>query len=50
MELDQKQFQELSKKFVVSKTLDPNPAVTQIRVVLFDRESGRLGSLTIPAK
>jgi VWFA-related protein len=50
MELDQKQYQELSKKFVVSKTLDPNPAVSQIRVVLFDRESGRLGSLTMPVK
>jgi VWFA-related protein len=50
MELDQKQYQELSKKFVVSKTLEPNPAVSQVRVVLFDRESGRLGSLTIPVK
>ncbi len=50
MELDQKQYQELSKKFVVSKTLEPNPAVSRIRVVLFDRESGRLGSLTIPVK
>ena len=50
MELDQKQFQELSRKFVVTKTLEPNSAVSQIRVVLFDRESGRLGSLTIPVK
>lgn len=50
MELDQKQFEELSKRFVVSKTLEPNPAITQIKVVLFDRESGRLGSLTLPVK
>jgi VWFA-related protein len=50
MELDQKQYLELSRKFVVSKTLEPNPAVAQIKVVLFDRESGRLGSLTMPVK
>jgi hypothetical protein len=50
MDLDQKQYQELSKTFVVTKTFDPNPEVTQIRMVVFDRESGRLGSLTIPVK
>ena len=50
MNLNQGQFEELSKKFVVSKTLDPNPAVAQIRVVLFDRSSGRLGSLTLPIR
>jgi hypothetical protein len=50
MDLDRKQFKELSKKFVVSKTLDPSPAVTRIRVVLFDRSSGRLGSLTLPVR
>jgi VWFA-related protein len=53
MDLDPKQYQELSKMFVVSKTLEPNPAVTQpvaqIRVVVLDRASGRLGSLTLPA-
>lgn len=50
MDLDQKQFQELSKTFVISKTLEPNPAVAQIRLIVFDRSSGRLGSLTLPVK
>jgi VWFA-related protein len=50
MDLDQKQYLELTRSFVVSKTLDPNPALAQIRVVLFDRGSGRLGSLTLPVK
>lgn len=50
MNLDRKQFEELSKKFVVSKTFDSNAAVAQIRVVLFDRGSGRLGSLTLPVR
>jgi VWFA-related protein len=39
-----------TKPFIVTKTLAPNPAITQIRVVLFDRNSGRLGSLTLPVK
>jgi VWFA-related protein len=50
MDLNAVQYEEFSKRFVVTKTLEPNPAVAQIRVVLFDRGSGRLGSLTIPAK
>jgi VWFA-related protein len=48
MDLDAKQYQELSKLFVVSKTFEPNPAIAQIRVILLDRGSGRLGSLTLP--
>jgi VWFA-related protein len=50
MDLDQKQYQELSKTFVISKTLEPNPAIAQIRLILLDRSSGRLGSLTLPVK
>ncbi len=50
MDLDQKQFQELSKTFVVSKTLEPNAAVAVIKVILLDRGSGRLGSLTLPVQ
>ncbi len=50
MDLDEKQYRELSRTFVVSKTLAPNPEVVQIRVVVLDRASGRFGSLTLPVK
>ncbi|HYL76848.1 MAG TPA: VWA domain-containing protein [Bryobacteraceae bacterium] len=50
MDLDQKQFEELNKRFVIGKTLEPNSEVAQIKVILFDRASGRLGSLTLPVK
>jgi hypothetical protein len=35
---------------VVNKTLEPNATVASVRVVVFDRGSGRMGSLTIPVK
>lgn len=50
MDLDEKQYRKLSQAFVVSKTLAPNPDVAQIRVIVMDRASGRLGSLTLPVK
>ena len=50
MDLDLSKFQELSKKFVVSKTIDINPAVTQVKVILLDQATSRLGSLTMPVK
>ena len=37
-----------TKAFIVNKTLPANPATTQIRVILLDRNTGRLGSLTLP--
>jgi len=50
LDLDAKQYQELSNKFVVTKTLEPNAAVRQVKVIVLDRGSGRLGSLTLPVK
>jgi VWFA-related protein len=50
MDLDGKQYQELSKLFVVSKSFEPNPAIAQVRLIVLDRGSGRLGSLTLPVK
>ena len=50
MDLDAKQYQELSNRFVVTKTLEPNAAVRQVKVIVLDRGSGRLGSLTLPVK
>jgi VWFA-related protein len=50
MDLDPAQYQEFSKRFVVNKTLEPNATVASVRVVVFDRGSGRMGSLTIPVK
>jgi len=48
MDLDDSKFQELSKRFVVSKTLDPESSAAQVKVILLDRASGRMGSLTLP--
>jgi VWFA-related protein len=50
MDLDAKQYKELNNAFVVTKTLEPHPGVTSIRVVVLDRASGRIGSLTMPVK
>jgi hypothetical protein len=39
----------LSKKHVVNLTIpDPKPTLASIRLVVADRVSGRIGSITIP--
>lgn len=48
--LDAAQRQEFQKEFVVDKTIELKPEAAQIRVVLLDRTSGRLGSLTLPVR
>jgi hypothetical protein len=48
--LNAAQREEFARSFVVDKTIDLKPEAAQIRVVLLDRASGRLGSLTLPLK
>ncbi len=50
MNLTPAQHEQFLKNFVVDKTIELDPEAAQIRVVLLDRNSGRLGSLTLPLK
>jgi VWFA-related protein len=47
--LDESRYQSKAP-IMVTKTLTPTAEVSEIRVALFDRLSGRVGSLTIPVK
>ena len=48
---DTKPLEALSKQgIIVSKTLKPLPQAATIRIVLFDRNSGNLGSLSLPVR
>jgi hypothetical protein len=50
LNITQAQYDALSQGLLLDRTLDPVPSAVQIRVVLCDRTSGQLGSLTIPLK
>jgi VWFA-related protein len=50
LKLDEAQYREMSGGLVVTKTLDAPADVSQLRIVLCDRNSGRLGSLTMTVK
>jgi len=48
--INQAQYDALSQGLLLERTLDPVANAVQIRVVLCDRTTGQLGSLTIPLK
>jgi VWFA-related protein len=50
LDLTAEQHEQFMKNFVVDKTIELYPETAQMRVVLLDRNSGRLGSLTLPVK
>lgn len=47
LNLDDTQFERMRGGLVVTKTLDSAPDVSRVRVVLLDRNSGKIGSLTM---
>ncbi|MBI3759118.1 MAG: VWA domain-containing protein, partial [Deltaproteobacteria bacterium] len=50
MRLDRARFEALSKGIIFTKTIEPFEDAAQIRIVIVDRNSGNLGSLTVPLK
>jgi hypothetical protein len=49
--LDQPHYQTLVKEgFTITKTVEPAAGVAQVRVILYDRTSAKLGSLLVPIK
>ena len=51
LSLDQPHYQTLVKEgFTITKTVEPAAGVAQVRVILYDRTSAKLGSLLVPIK
>jgi VWFA-related protein len=48
LSLSPAQYEALSQGFELDRSITPLPKAVQIRVVVFDRNSGRIGSLTVP--
>jgi hypothetical protein len=50
IDVDRERYEKLMKGFTITKTLEPKPGLAEVRVVLVDRGSGKIGSLTVPIK
>ena len=50
IDVDRERYEKLMQGFTISKTIEPKPGLAEVRVVLADRTSGKIGSLTVPIK
>jgi VWFA-related protein len=50
IDVDRERYEKLMKGFTITKTIDPKPGLAEVRIVLVDRASGKIGSLTVPVK